>query len=122
AEIELFTTTNGSGTGAINLTGNEFDQTIIGNAGDNIVDGKAGADTMRGLGGNDTYIVDNAGDTVNEFGVTGIDKVKSSITFSLGDTAHVRGDVENLTLTGTADIDGTGNALDNILIGNIGDN
>ena len=31
-------------------------------------------------------------------------------------------ELENLTLTGTADVDGVGNDMDNILIGNAGDN
>ena len=61
-EIEALTTTNNAGTGAINLTGNAFAQTINGNAGANVINGGGGADTMQGLGGNDTYYVDNAGD------------------------------------------------------------
>ena len=54
--IELFTTSNSTGTSNIDLTGNEFAQTIIGNAGDNRIEGKDGSDTLRGLGGNDTFI------------------------------------------------------------------
>ena len=43
--------------------------------------------------GNDIYIVDNAGDIVNESlaGSTGIDTVQSSISFSLSNTAQVLG-------------------------------
>ncbi len=46
----------------------------------------------------------------------GIDTVQSSITYTLGQF------IENLTLTGTANINGTGNSLDNILVGNSGNN
>jgi len=46
----------------------------------------------------------------------GIDEVRSSVDFTLG--SHL----ENLTLTGTADIDGAGNSLDNLLLGNAGAN
>ena len=41
AEIEAFTTTNHSGTAAIDLTGNEFGQYILGNDGANTLDGRA---------------------------------------------------------------------------------
>ena len=73
---------------------------------------------MFGGIGNDTYVVDNAGDVVNETGGDGTDTVLSSISFSLADAVHAIGGIENLTLTGTAAINGTGNALDNVLTGN----
>ena len=72
--------------------------------------------------GNDTYVVDNAADIVNEAGGGGIDTIRSSVSFSLADPVHAIGDIENLTLTGTANINATGNALDNVLIGNSGNN
>ena len=61
-------------------------------------------------------MVDNAGDAVAEAADEGTDTVQASITYTLGD------DVENLTLTGSADINGTGNALANTIIGNSGNN
>ena len=77
---------------------------------------------MFGGTGNDTYVVDNAGDVVNETGGDGTDTVQSSVSFSLADPVHAIGGIENLTLTGTAAINATGNALDNVLIGNSGNN
>jgi len=104
------------GVGAINGTGNELANVITGNAGANVLDGKGGADAMSGGAGNDTYLVDNAGDTVSEAPAGGVDVVKSSVNFTLADN------VENLILTGTDSINGTGNLLHNVLTGNAGNN
>src|SRR6185295_14743026 len=47
----------------------------------------------------------------------GTDTVLSSISFSLADSVHAVGAIENLTLTGSA-INATGNDLNNVLTGN----
>lgn len=101
-----------SGTGDLRGTGNDLDNVIVGNAGNNVLDGGAGADAMAGGVGDDTCVVDNVGDVVREFFGEGTDSVLASVSFVLPEY------VENLTLTGNAAIDGTGNALDNILVGN----
>ena len=96
--------------------------TINALGGNDFINGGAGADTMFGGTGNDTYVVDNSGDIVNETGGNGLDTVQSSITFSLSDAVHAIGAIENLTLTGIAKINGTGNALANDIVGNSGNN
>ena len=96
--------------------------TINALGGNDFINGGAGADTMFGGTGNDTYVVDHSGDVVNETGGNGLDTVQSSITFSLSDAVHAIGAIENLTLTGTAAINGTGNALANVITGNSGNN
>jgi Ca2+-binding RTX toxin-like protein len=112
-----------SGTdGDDNLIGTSANDVIHALAGNDRIDGGAGADRMHGGAGNDTYIVDNTGDIVDESDGSGIDTVVSSITFSLADTAKTKGSVENLTLSGTAAINGTGNALDNTIMSNAGNN
>ena len=90
--------------------------------GNDFINGGAGADTMFGGTGNDNYVVDNSGDIVNETGGDGLDTVLSSITFSLSNASRAIGAIENLTLTGAASINGTGNALANVIIGNSGKN
>ncbi len=101
-----------TGTAGIRATGNAGANTLTGNSGNNQLDGLAGADLLIGGAGNDTYLVDDAGDAVVEAADEGVDLVKSSLSHALA--AHV----ENLTLTGTAMIDGSGNALDNVMLGN----
>ena len=110
------------------LTGNAGNDVLIGAAGNDTVNGGLGNDTMLGGAGNDAYFVNAAGDRVFEtttmattVNAGGIDTVSSSVTLNLDAYAGVRF-VERLTLTGTAAINGTGNALANVLTGNAGTN
>jgi len=111
---------NGTGNTLANiLTGNSAVNTLTGGSGNDTLDGGIGADVMWGGSGNDVYYVDNAKDKTNEaISATdtadsgGTDLVYSTMTHTLGNY------LENLTLTGTAVINGTGNTLANILTGN----
>lgn len=112
-------------TGNDNIDGLAGNDTISGLAGDDTLNGGAGDDTLIGGIGNDIYVVDSVGDVVTELSGEGNDTVQSSISFSLVDTDGAGsngGNVENLTLLGSAAITGTGNALANIITGNSGAN
>lgn len=108
------------------LTGNGLANTLKTGSGMNLLDGGAGADRMYGGTGRDVYIVDNVGDVVVEYSDTYDegdailevwDKVISSVSYTISNVY-----VEELVLTGTANINGTGNATDNWVIGNAGSN
>ncbi|RVT80648.1 hypothetical protein DXV76_21040, partial [Rhodobacteraceae bacterium CCMM004] len=108
--------TNGNDTITANNLGFWEDEILRGFAGDDILDGGWGDDTMYGGTGNDYYVVDRVGDVVSEAGGGGIDLVRSYVSYTLPD------DVENIILWDTANINATGNAMDNRINGNRGDN
>ena len=119
-----------SGGPAIDGTGNDLDNEIVGDddantlrgldgndmlsgrGGNDLLIGGLGADTMQGGEDNDVYTVDDAGDVVIEEAGAGFDTVRSSISYTLTDN------VERLLLSGGPAIDGTGNDLNNVIIGN----
>ncbi|MBN9788753.1 hypothetical protein DMP17_09110 [Pseudonocardia sp. TMWB2A] len=98
------------GAGNDTLLGGYDDDRLFGGAGNDVLNGETGADYMDGGDGNDILIVDNAGDVT--VGGAGFDRVEASVSHQIGDG------VENLILTGWAAIDGTGNALANMIVGN----
>jgi Ca2+-binding RTX toxin-like protein len=123
------------GAGNINGTGNALNNGIIGNGGDNTLSGLGGNDTIQGLGGNDvldggtgldvlkggdgndTYVIDAAGDKVDEEGkLDSADSVRSTITVDLNTLGG--GAIERATLLGAGAVNATGNGGGNSLTGN----
>jgi trimeric autotransporter adhesin len=128
ANIENLTIVNGfaaDGTGntfANLLTGSDLSNRLFGGAGndslngglgDDSLDGGTGNDILTGGGGNDAYVVDSATDVIIEaVGGGTMDAVSTSVTYTLSSN------VEKLTLTGSAGINGSGSIDNNILLGN----
>lgn len=114
------------GSASIDATGNALDNRLIGNAGNNVITGGAGndwldggsggLDVLSGGTGNDTYVVNRTNIKLVEKAGEGLDSVQSTVTWTLGDN------FENLSLNGSANINGTGNALDNRISGNTANN
>ncbi|MEW6678692.1 MAG: carbohydrate-binding domain-containing protein [Pseudomonadota bacterium] len=112
------------------LNGDDGNDTLLGNGGNDILFGGGGNDILYGGAGNDwlfggleqdamyggagddNYVVIQPGATLQENANEGMDTVHSQISFTLGN--HF----ENLLLTGSSAINGTGNALANTLTGN----
>ena len=107
-----------SGGGDDEIQGGSGKDNIKAGAGNDLIDGGADADNMAGGAGDDTYVVDNAKDKIVEKAGEGSDTVVSSSDFTLAKLVNV----ENITLTGSADSDATGNAGANVLNGNAGSN
>ncbi|HUQ25547.1 MAG TPA: calcium-binding protein, partial [Burkholderiales bacterium] len=111
-DIAVDNGTSGGGGGST-ITGTPGNDSLTGTSGNDTLDGGAGTDTMNGQAGDDTYIV-TAGDTLVDS--SGNDTVMASASWALASG------FENLTLTGTAALNGSGNGAANILLGNGGNN
>ena len=111
AEVENLILTGAVG---LNGTGNGLNNVITGTAGNDTLSGGAGVDTLIGGAGNDAYVVDSATDTITELAGGGTDRVVSTVSLTLA------AEVENLTLSGLVGLSGTGNALNNTILGSTG--
>ncbi|UUZ65404.1 calcium-binding protein [Polaromonas sp. P1-6] len=99
------------------LRGTVGEDNIQGLAGIDTLIGGTGADTMAGGMGNDTYEVGDAGDVVTEAAGEGSDTIWAYVNHTLA------ANVENLVFSGTSgNFTGTGNALDNLMVGGSGNN
>jgi Ca2+-binding RTX toxin-like protein len=111
-------TLNGAG-GNDSLFGGNGRDTLTGGAGNDILNGGPGGDTIAGGEGDDIYYASgnyypDQRDVVVEAPNGGIDTIVAATSYVLP------ANVENLTLTAFAS-SGTGNELDNIIIGTGGD-
>lgn len=95
------------------LAGNDK---LMGGAGNDNLHGGKGKDILKGGKGNDTYLVDDLLDKVREKAGQGTETVRAKVNYTLGNN------LENLVLLGSANLNGTGNSLNNNLIGNAGNN
>ena len=139
SEIEILSTDDGNGTSTINLTGNEFGQSILGNAGSNFLNGAggndamsggaggdiliggSGNDTMSGGAGDDVFYVDNLFDRAMDGVGSGFDRVYATASYAL----EVGSEIEILSTddgNGTSTINLTGNEFGQSILGNAGSN
>ena len=105
-----------AGTGNDSLFGRGGTDVLFGGDGNDVLNGGAGGDFQIGGLGDDTYVLDDTGDTMQEEDGQGHDLVRASVDAALWLF------VEDLTLTGGADLTGRGNSAANALTGNRGDN
>jgi Ca2+-binding RTX toxin-like protein len=99
------------------LVGGGGTDRLNGGEGADTLDGRSGPDVFSGGNGNDLYLIRNATQSASELYSTGLDRVLASVNFSLADTIHAKGAIENLSLFGSA-ASATGNGLANVIIGN----
>jgi Ca2+-binding RTX toxin-like protein len=107
-----------TGAGNNTVSAGDGNDTINGDSGNDTLDGGTGNDSLMGGTGNDSYAIDSPTDVISETSTLAneIDSVSSAVTWMLGSN------LEKLTLTGALAINGTGNALANVLAGNTASN
>ena len=122
ASVELLTTASIASTFAIDMTGNELNNTIWGNNGNNTLSGGIGGqDTLVGFLGNDIYLVNNITENIVEKAGEGTDIVYVNSNYTLSAHASIEL-LSTYDIAGTAPLNLTGNNLDNTIWGNRGNN
>ena len=102
------------GTYNLSATGNAQADVLTANAGADTLSAGSGVATLIGGAGSDTFVVNNASDVVRDSSSTASNTIQSSVSYVLPT------DVNTLTLTGTAALEGTGNAGSDVLTANTG--
>lgn len=103
------------------LIGGFSADSLEGGFGNDTLEGRGGNDTLKGGAGDDVYLVDSQSANVTEVVEEGNDTVLSTANFSLGFSSGLV-NLENLQLLGIANLEGSGNALNNSITGNDGAN
>ncbi len=103
------------------LFGGAGNDLLLGGAGDDWLDGGSGIDEMHGGKGDDIYIVRNAADEVFEYANEGYDIVGARVSYALAAGTHVE-ELRPHDVDGKTNINLTGNAYDQKIIGNAGAN
>jgi Ca2+-binding RTX toxin-like protein len=102
------------------LNGSDGNDTFRGGTGNDVINAGNGNDviisgtdesTLNGGAGNDVYGVYNSNTVTNEDANGGIDTVWTAVNYTLA------ANLENLALIGTNALIGTGNSLDNVMVG-----
>jgi Ca2+-binding RTX toxin-like protein len=117
--LTLLDTGNLTGTGNVSnniLKGNTGNNLLTGDDGNDSLAGGAGVDTLLGGKGDDVYTIDNVADVVTENANEGTDTLITPFSTTLNAI------FENLTLLGSGNLTGTGNTVNNFIIGNDGNN
>ena len=104
------------GAGDDSLFGNAGNDTLMGGDGNDVLNSGPGSDTLIGGLGNDGYYLLGNDETIAENAGAGTDYIRVAHDYTLG------ANFENLNLDGDGNINGTGNALDNVLTGTSGNN
>jgi Ca2+-binding RTX toxin-like protein/GH24 family phage-related lysozyme (muramidase) len=104
----------GTGTADLTLTGNGMTNVITANDGNDTLIAGSGIATLVGGAGNDTFVINNIHDVIVENPKSGIDTVKTSVSYTLS------ANLQNLAGTGTANLALTGNDLANVITANGG--
>ena len=127
SEVEVLRTTNDKGKTAINLTGNEFSQTIVGNSASNVLEGKAGADTFIGGAGKDVFVLSKSAvtspgsaniDMISDFASGDVVDVTQILNVTAG-TNVVAGGYLRVTTSGLIQVDMDGGANDWVTLSSI---
>jgi Ca2+-binding RTX toxin-like protein len=100
------------GSGNDLLNGGAGNDSLYGNTGNDTLNGGLGNNLMYGGAGDDTFYINSSKEKVYELANEGNDLIVATTSITLGVN------LENLSLTGFAKINATGNALNNQLIGN----
>ncbi len=100
------------------LIGGSSNSLLLGGNGADTLIGGSGKDTLIGGRGNDIYYAHDISDVIAETSTieTEIDTVRAYISYDLGEN------VEKLSLRGSANLNATGNSLNNLIAGNAGNN
>jgi uncharacterized delta-60 repeat protein len=106
------------GAGNDTLRGDAGNDTLIGGEGNDSLRSGLGSDVLNGGNGDDAYFIDVSTDVI-EADSSGIDTV--NVYYATG-TYTLAADLEHINLFGTTAINGTGNALNNTIVGNTSDN